>query len=60
MFANSRKELENDYLKIREFLDVKSLPGNIVMINGPMFREQKFFYSNLFLNPELIDEATLL
>jgi hypothetical protein len=25
-----------------------------------MFREQKFFYSNLFLNPELIDEATLL
>jgi hypothetical protein len=60
LFANSRKELETDHLKTREFLDVKSLPGNIVMINGPMFREQKFFYTNLFLNPELIDLATLL
>jgi hypothetical protein len=60
LFANSRKELETDHLTMREFLDVKSLPGNIVMINGPMFREQKFFYTNLFLNPELIDLATLL
>jgi hypothetical protein len=30
------------------------------MINGPMFREQKFFYTNLFLNPELIDITALL
>jgi hypothetical protein len=52
LFANSRKELENDHLKTREFLDVANLPGDIVMINGPMFREQKFFYTNLFLNPE--------
>jgi hypothetical protein len=60
LFANSRKELETDHLKTREFLDVKSLPGDILMINGPMFREQKFFYTNLFLNPELIDLSTLL
>jgi hypothetical protein len=45
LFANLKKELENDHLKTQEFLDVKSLPGDIVMINinGPMFREQKFF-----------------
>jgi hypothetical protein len=43
LFANLRKELENDHLKTREFLDVKSLSGDIVMINGPMFREQNFF-----------------
>jgi hypothetical protein len=55
IFANSRKELENDHFKMREFLDVKSLPGNIVMINGPIFREQEFFYTNLLLNPELVD-----
>ena len=60
LFANSRKELENDHLKVREFLDVTDLPGDIVMINGPMFREQKFFYTNLFLNPELIDVNALL
>jgi hypothetical protein len=60
LFANSRKELENNHLKSREFLDVANLPGDIVMINGPMFREQKFFYTNLFLNPELVDVAALL
>jgi hypothetical protein len=60
LFANSRKELENDHLKAREFLDVANLPGDIVMINGPMFREQKFFYTNLFLNPELVDIVGLL
>jgi hypothetical protein len=58
--VNSRKELENDHLKSQEFLDVANLPGDIVMINGPMFREQKFFYTNLILNPELIDIAALL
>jgi hypothetical protein len=30
------------------------------MINGPRFREQKFFYTNLFLNPKLIDILALL
>jgi hypothetical protein len=60
LFANSRKELENDHLKTRQFLDVANLPGDIVMINGPMFREQKFFYTNLFLNPELVDITALL
>jgi hypothetical protein len=60
IFANSRKELENNHLKRREFLDVKSLPGNIMMINGSMFRKQKFFYTNLFVNPELIDVSALL
>jgi hypothetical protein len=58
--VNSYKELENGHIKSREFLDVANLPGNIVMINGQMFREQKFFYTNLFLNPELIDIAALL
>jgi hypothetical protein len=60
LFANLRKELENDHLKSPGFLNIANLPGDIVMINGPMFREQKFFHINFFLNPELIDIASLL
>jgi hypothetical protein len=39
--------------------DNKGYGGDIIVITGPMFREQKFYYTNLFLNPKLIEEQAL-
>jgi hypothetical protein len=35
----------------------KDYDGDVVVITGPMFREQTLYYTNLFLNPELVDDS---
>jgi hypothetical protein len=56
MFANARLHLEKHVVTIRSHLDDNNYDGDVVVITGPMFREQKFYYTNLFLNPEMVED----
>ena len=56
LFANTRINVEKYHVSIRSHLDEKQYPGDVVLITGPMFREQKFYYTNLLLNPSMFDD----
>ncbi len=48
--SNSRTELESSSVKIKNHFDEMNYPGDIIVIKGTMFKEQKFHYTNLFLD----------
>jgi hypothetical protein len=56
-FSNSRIELEAAHEKIKNHYNEKGYPGDIILITGPMFKEQKFFYTNKFLNSNPVVET---
>jgi hypothetical protein len=56
MFPNARTALEKHVNAIRGHLDDTAYDSDVVVITSPMFREQKFYYMDLFLNPELVDD----
>jgi hypothetical protein len=50
VFGNSRVAIEAIYEMTRQFLNKHKYHGDLVLITGPMMKEQKFFYTDLFLN----------
>jgi hypothetical protein len=49
-FCNSQNELESARVKVKKHLNEKDYDGDVVLITGPMTTDQKFYYTNLFLN----------
>ena len=58
LYSNSRVRLERCQESICSFLDDNGYPGDTVLITGPLSREQKFHYTNLFLNPTVAAEVS--
>ena len=54
LFSNTRVLIEKYYHSIRAFLDAESYGGNIIQITGKMYREQKLFHTDLFLNMDRV------
>eukprot|EP00550_Attheya_septentrionalis_P003008 CAMPEP_0198281358 /NCGR_PEP_ID=MMETSP1449-20131203/1336_1 /TAXON_ID=420275 /ORGANISM="Attheya septentrionalis, Strain CCMP2084" /LENGTH=664 /DNA_ID=CAMNT_0043977123 /DNA_START=30 /DNA_END=2020 /DNA_ORIENTATION=+ len=50
VFGNSRVRLEQFHLETKDYLNDGDFHGDLVLITGPMLKEQKFFYTDLFLN----------
>eukprot|EP00978_Attheya_sp_CCMP212_P033346 scaffold134081_cov81-Attheya_sp.AAC.1 len=50
LFGNSRVALEQMHENTKAEFDRMQYHGDLVLITGPMLKEQKFFYTNLFLN----------
>ena len=49
LYGNSRFKIDQYYPKVCAYLDQHGLTGDVVKVTGPMFKEQKLFYTNLFL-----------
>jgi hypothetical protein len=49
LYGNSRFKIDQYYPKVCAYLDQHRLTGDVVKVTGPMFKEQKLFYTNLFL-----------
>jgi hypothetical protein len=49
LYGNSRFKIDQYYPKVCAYLDQHGLTGDVVKVIGPMFKEQKLFYTNLFL-----------
>jgi hypothetical protein len=58
LFGNSRKELETLHPRINNLLDEKEYPGDVILITGTMDKEEKFFYTNKFLQSPPSDDST--
>ena len=54
LFSNTRGIIEKFYHSIRAFLDAESYAGDIIQITGKMYREQKLFHTDLFLNMDRV------
>jgi hypothetical protein len=51
VFGNSRLCLEQYHVAIKDFFEHNQFHGDLVLIiTGPMLKEQKFFYTNLLLS----------
>jgi hypothetical protein len=59
LYANSRVDLENYHKKVKAMLNEQGFLGDVIIITGPMFKEQKFYYTNLFLNTPPPGEQTV-
>ena len=49
LYGNSRFKIDQYYSKVCAYLDQHGLTGDVVKVTGPMFKELKLFYTNLFL-----------
>jgi hypothetical protein len=49
LYGNSRVKIDQYHHKVCAYLDQHGLTGDIVKVIGPMFKEQKLFYTNLFI-----------
>jgi superfamily II DNA helicase RecQ len=50
LYTNSKFNANELAAKIREYLDAEDLPGDIVLIDGDLFKEQKFHNIKKFLH----------
>jgi hypothetical protein len=57
-FGNSRKAIELLHSSTKAEFDRNQHHGDLVLITGPMLKEQKFYYTNLFLNSEPTPDST--
>ena len=49
LYGNSRLKVDQYHNKLTSYLPLRGFHGDIVKITGPMLKEQKMFYTNLFL-----------
>jgi superfamily II DNA helicase RecQ len=56
VYSNSRVKVETWHEKLGELTDEEDLRGDIVLITGPMSRDQKFHRTQLFLRSHLLSE----
>ena len=50
LFSNTRIAIDKYYDSVRSYLDSENYDGDIIKITGTMYREQKLYHTDLFLN----------
>ena len=49
LYGNSHLKVDQYHTRLTSYFTHQDLPSDIVKITGPMFKEQKMFYTNFFL-----------
>ena len=58
--ANSRAKIERTHADVQQYIDSQShIQGDVLLIVGTMYREQKDYYTNLFINPTVYDNLVM-
>jgi hypothetical protein len=58
MYSNSLKRCLRLLQAVRKFMDDEAIDGDVVAVNGGLFKEQKFHNTELFVGPDLEEEVT--
>jgi hypothetical protein len=56
LYTNSRKRAKHFHKQLSTFADEELLHGDLLLVHGVLFREQKFHHIRTFCGPDLIEE----